>query len=196
MTTPEQFQSILLRLLQSLGDDKRSVDVWQKEPPLKGRINWTFDCTVAHLMKVVGRNGTRFRALRLIVDTVGRNQGEHWWLDQAENPSGERPLWRQDAEIPEHHDTTADFELLCDLLLALNINATTHVGGTINTGFRFTIIPAQIQDNCALLDAQEALFSASQKETQPLNLISCLGALWRAIGAVQGVRYGVNIGGD
>lgn len=194
MTSPEAFQSVLLRLLQSLGDDKRSVDVWQKEPPLKGRINWQFMADVNDMGKIVGKGGVRLRALRLITELAGNQSMEVWWLDQPDDPPGERRSGRRDAEIPESHDCTPDFELLRELLLCLGVSATLGVSGDVNRGFIYLVVPDRIQDNSAILEPVPALYSQSQKNVEPLNLISAIGECWRAIGANQGVKYWVRTG--
>lgn len=191
MTDHRPFASILERLLCSLVDEPRSVELEASRLP--GRVNFAFNCDVSYVGKIVGRGGVRLRMLRLIVEIAGRQFEEEWKLDQPDNPPGERRIGRMDATIPDEHNPEADFALLAELLTHLGVNASLSVSGEVNSGFLFTLVPAQIQDNTALLDPYEAAYSVSNAELEPLNLISCLGAVFRAIGAVQGCRYQVQI---
>lgn len=191
MTDPEAFSGILERLLCSLVDDKRSVSVDYSE--LQARVNWSFICDVNCIGKIVGKGGSRLRALRLIVEQVGQQSHEVWWLDQPSDLPGERRGGRNDAEVPESHNPEGDFELLKDLLLALGVNATLGVTGDVNSGFTFLIAPAQIQDATALQDPLPAIYSVSQRETDPLALSTAISSVMRAIGANQGCRYWVRV---
>lgn len=196
MTDPLQFSEVLQRLICALVDDPRSVTLDCSE--LKGRRNFGVGCDVNDCGKLVGsgksgksgkKGGHRLRALRLICEIAGRQLNEVWWLDQPANPTGERYIGRTPAEIPESHNPERDFELLKDLLTNLGINATVAVSGSVNEGFTFTVVPALMQDETALIEPYDAHYAATQQETQPLCLRDALKNIFMAIGGTQGVRY-------
>lgn len=188
----DHFQTVLERLISSLCDNPREVEV--RRSSLKGREAWVFNCAADDIGKVVAKRGVRLRALRLIVAVAGLQRQEDWHLSPAEEAKGERtPGGSAPAEIPELHNALPDLNLLQDLLNELKIAAHIEVQGDVDHGFRFSIAPVLIQDNTALLEPYAALYSQSQPETQPLNLISALGCVWRSVGARAGVRYGVQI---
>lgn len=188
MTSAPQFSEVILRLLQSLVHKPREVTL--DSSPLIGRKNFVFNCWVGDAGRCVGKSGSRLRLLRLLFEVAGRNENEQWWLDQPQNPTGQRPLSRSpDRDIPEFHNPAEDFELLRDLLAVLNINCTLAVSGDVNSGFLFTLVPALVQDEVALTETHQAVFSASQVDTQPISLAFAIESLFKAIGANQRVIY-------
>ncbi len=195
MTDPEAFSGILERLLCSLVDPehKRSVGLTSQEFP--GCFKWEFSCHVDAVGKIVGRGGSRLRLIRLLVEVAGRTDMRDWRLEQPGKIPGQRKIGRgPDAEIPESHNTTEDFELLRDLIQSLGITATVAVSGSVNEGYLFTVCPAAIQDDTALIEPYAAVYSASQEDTNPINLLETMKSLWHVIGATQGVRYRLRVG--
>ena len=143
---------------------------------------------------IVGAKGVRLRALRLIVEVAGRNLMEDWRLEQPGELPVERLIGRRPAaEIPEYHNPSEDFELLRDLLQALGVNVTLAVEGDVNSGFRFALMPVAIQDNTALLEPLEAVYSSTQQDRAPLNLVAAIGCVLRASASRQGVVYRVQV---
>lgn len=192
MPDESNFAEVLHRLLQALVDDSRAVDL--EASPLKGRLNWCFNCDVNDVGKVVGKKGVRLRALRLVVELAGQLAGSIWFLQQPLEPKGERREGENvSANRPAAHDAEGDRQLLADLVKALEIDVRVAVTGNVATGFTFALTCAGVGDNVKLLDQHRAVYSASQVETQPINLMATLGTLMRAVGARQGVKYVVAI---
>lgn len=186
MTHDETCSPVIERLVAALVDDQRAVELDANVLP--GRVNWSFRVDVNDAGKVIGRNGTHLRALQLVIERMGAATNEEW-RTASQDPVGLERARRPYAEEPRNHDAGDDWKLLCEVLVALGINATVTPTGSIADGYNFQVRGDGVQDHEALLDAHEAIYSRNQKERDPLNVLGALGTLFRAIGRRQGVRY-------
>lgn len=182
---------LIERLLQALIDDKRSL--FLEANCLPGRINWSFRVDVNDTGKVIGSKGTHLRALQLLIELMGKRADEQW-CGLSIDPTGvERPS-HPATDASKAHSTEEDWKLLCELLVALGINATVTPAGSVESGYTFRVEGSRVQDHEALLEPHEAIYKRNQMSRDPLNVVGALGTLFRSIGRRQGVRYRIDSG--
>jgi len=192
MTSLETTHALLEDLLLSLVDKEGALTLRANEHT--GRIDWTVGVDINDITKIIGKGGAHMRAIRLIVDLMGRakNPVEIWNFEHDEPEEGLRHR-REDMEQPNFHDPEDDTILLSEILSAIGVDCSVAVSGAIAGGFDFSIRPHSQAANQALLEPHEAIYKRWQKEREPLNLAAALGTLWRAVGKKNGVRYRVSV---
>lgn len=188
-TAAERFAPVLIRLLEAMVDNPEQVKIASDEIP--GGINWGFQCEAGDVRKVIGKQGSRLRALRLVVDLAGREAREEWRI-YAPKPSGEtRPPVK--AQKPATFSPVASILLLCDLLESVGATAAVVSTGSAEAGFSLQIRPLYAESRTALLEMHEALYAPTQQETQPINLIGSLGTIYRGIAGKNGVKFHLDV---
>lgn len=159
---------------------------------LPGRCVFRVGTSAALMGRLVGYNGTHLRSLQLIAQLIG-NTMEQEWVMKLEEPTDTRRVPKQAKPDPDEHDATDDALLLADVLEACGVSANVESRGGIAGGFDLDIIPSRQEDNAALLDPHEALFTEGQRDRAPLNLVTALRSIMRAVGKAQGIEYRIQI---
>jgi predicted RNA-binding protein YlqC (UPF0109 family) len=160
---------------------------------LNGRVNFRVGCSIREYGAIIGYEGSHLRAIQLIAELMGRQQGSQWVV-KPEEPEGVRQEKFPKTPPPPEHDTEMDTLLLESVLSACGIGKVfLEVSGDVESGFVFKISPFDQAAHHALTEAHPALYSANQRETKPLSLEAALGCLFRAVGRRQGVSYRITI---
>ncbi len=189
MTPSERFAPILIRLLESMVDQPDLVKISTDEFP--SGINWGFECGPDDVRKVIGKQGSRLRALRLIVDLAGKEAREEWRIF-APKPTGAITRSAPPSK-PTGFTPMASISLLNDLLSLVGASALVGATGNSNAGYCIQITPLSQTGYTTLLEMHPALYSDNQVETQPINLIGSLGTCWRAIAGKNGVKFHLDV---
>ncbi len=190
MTPSERFAPILIRLLEAMVDQPDLVKISTDE--FVGGINWGFECGPDDVRKVIGKQGSRLRALRLIVDLAGKEAREEWRI-YAPAPTGRITTQSFKAEKPTGFTPVASMSLLNDLLTLVGVDAGIEGKGNSEDGYAFRICPIDAEGKTTLLEMHPALYSDNQVETQPINLIGSLGTVFRGIAGKNGVKFHLDV---
>jgi predicted RNA-binding protein YlqC (UPF0109 family) len=190
MTHAETFAPVFLRLLQALADDPEAVQLDSNEDDTQ----WRFACDVNDAKKIIGKDGVRTRALRLVLELAGAEARADWVLAMPPVTNGEvrYGIERQKATRSRDYSPVRDRDLLGDTLASLGIFATVEAEET-RLGVTLRIEPKHPEAATALHTTYQALFTPNQAEKEPLSLIAALGTIWRGIGGRQGIRYHIQV---
>lgn len=188
----ENCAPIIEGLLLAMVDDKRAVTL--EANCLPGRVNWMFRVDINDTGKVIGIGGSHIRAMNLLVGLMGKQAGAEWHA-VAMDPSGVERIGRSVAAVPKAFNATPDWTLLCQLLVALGINADVAPTGNITAGYTFQVRGSGQQDQAALLDMHAVHYKrAGIPMKEEVNVVGAIGTLFRAIARRQGVRYRLDAG--
>ncbi len=190
MTASERFAPILIRLLESMVDQPDLVKISTDE--FQGGINWGFECGPDDVRKVIGKQGSRLRALRLIVDLAGKEAREEWRI-YAPAPTGRITTQSFKSEKPTGFTPVASVWLLGDLLKIVGALSTVGATGNSEAGYVLQIGPLFEIHRTALLEMHPALYAPNQVENQPINLIGSLGTVMRGVAGKNGVRFHLDV---
>jgi len=190
MTPAEQFAPLLIRLLEAIVDNPKSVKISSDER--EGGVSWGFECEAGDIRKVIGKQGSRLRAIRLIVELAGREAREEWKFFAPKTDDRAGSVGFVQAKVPLKFTPAPDLLLLRALLTSMGIQAMTGVKGDVKAGYFFLIHPETVADQTALLEMHPAIYG-DQVETQPINLIGALGPIFRAIAGRQAVKYRLDV---
>ena len=190
MTPAEQFAPLLIRLLEAIVDNPQKVKIDSLE--FEGGVAWSFSCEAGDIRKVIGKEGSRLRAIRLVVDLAGNQAREEWRFFAPKTDDRAGSIGFVPAQVPKNHTPVADVLLLSDLLGSVGIRATVSPQGSLNAGYSFRIHPDTVADQTALLEMHPALYG-DQTETKPINLIGALGPIFRAIAGRKAVKYRLDV---
>ncbi len=190
MTPSERFAPILIRLLEAMVDQPDLVKISTDEFP--SGINWGFECGPDDVRKVIGKQGSRLRALRLIVDLAGKEAREEWRIF-APAPTGRITTQSFKAEKPTGFTPMASLFLLGELITQFRVSASIDYTGNAEDGYSLQVRPEDNEGKTTLLEMHPALYSDNQVETQPINLIGSLGTLWRGIAGKNGVKFHLDV---
>lgn len=189
MTTPTTFAPLLIRLLESMVDNPERIQIASDET--ESGITWEVAGAPSDIKKVIGKSGSRLRALRLVVDLAGKRDGEEWRIFVPE-PNGPS-TWTSPAIPPHRYTPMAAISLLNDLLGQLGITALINASGNPTEGYLIEVCPAHKSGRTALLEMHEAIFAPTQAEKQPINLVGSLATLLRGVGGKNGVKFSIDV---
>ncbi len=177
-------EALIRRLVERFIEHPRSLMISLKEFP--GCVYWTMQAHADDHAKLVGKGGSHYDALRLIIAELGRSSETLYilrrFIEPEPAPRRER-MARREAVI---YDCIPARDLLCELLESMGIGQFTNTVVSIDQHYDFHI---------TVRDADDIKFlTESRSDTEhPMTIKDAIATLFRAYANRDGVRFGIEV---
>jgi predicted RNA-binding protein YlqC (UPF0109 family) len=188
MTNETQRDELIHALICGLVDNERAVELDCRAMP--SRVDWRCKVDLNDMGKVIGRQASHIKAMKVMVSLMGRRYAEDWRFVVVDPPEGKRG---RDVIIPNatEYDEAGAVAFLRELLGAM-IDETPAIAITKQQGsgvltYGFKVCPQSYADTARMLDPVQVT------KFETLAPIAALGTLWRAYGRQEGCIFTIEL---
>lgn len=185
--TTSKTEDLIRLLLERFIHHPRSLMIEANEKP--GVVFWTMQCHADDHSKLVGKQGTHFHALKLLLAELGTAANTQFvlkrFLEPEAAPRREKMPWK----TPEAYDARPARDLLCQIVENLGIGQ--FVVEIVDAGgfpLQFNlIITVRSQDDF------NSLTVPREDHAQPMTTVGAIGTLFRAYANQDGVKFNLEV---
>lgn len=188
----QQTQDLVRAIICSFIDHPAFLEIAYEEQP--AAVFWSIKSHAHDHGKITGKEGSHFRALKILIDEMGFISGKNFILQRYREPDAAGPRALLAKATTRNYDASDARNLLVQILKAIGIGPFTLAPTSVlsaqhpsdRESYTFTITTEEITDYTAMTVPLEG-----SKDT--MTTIGAIGTIFRAFGNTHGVKFAVEV---